>query len=184
MPTSRPEPIPYIVNKIITLKPRTILDVGIGFGKWGFLAREYTDIWLNHLNDPEGYKKKNWKTIVDGIEVFESYIEPIQRELYNNIWIGDAVELVPIGNIMYDMIIASDVLEHMEGEKGYKLLTAIKEKSKSAFIVTPIRVLAQGPVYKNQNEIHVHEWTKEQLESWGTVTVAGGAHILEIYSNT
>jgi len=184
MPTSRPEPIPFIVNKIITLKPRKILDVGIGFGKWGFLAREYTDIWLNHCNDVNGYKKENWKSTIDGIEIFDGYVEQLQREIYDNIWIGDACELVPALRTRYDMIIASDMLEHMEGEKGYDLLGSIRDKCHNAFIVTPIRVLAQGPVYQNQNEIHVHEWTKEQLENWGTVTVAGGAHILEIHNNT
>ena len=184
MPTSRPEPVPFIVNKIITLKPRRILDVGIGFGKWGFLAREYTDIWLNHSSDPEGYKNKNWKSTVDGIEIFAGYVAELQREIYDNIWIGDACELIPALRTRYDMIICSDMLEHMEGEKGYELLASIKDKCHDAFIVTPIKVLAQGPVYKNDNEIHVHEWTKEQLSNWGTVTVAGGAHILEIHNDS
>ena len=152
----------------------------MGFGKWGFLAREYTDIWLNHINDTEGYKKSNWKSKVDGIESFAPYITDLQQEIYDNIFIGDAVDLIPKNDIYYDMIIASDVLEHMEGERGYELLGAIKERSKYAFIVTPIKVLAQGPVYKNKNETHVHEWTKEQLEYWGQVTVHGGAYVLEI----
>ena len=184
MPTSRPEPIPFIVNKIITLKPRSLLDVGIGFGKWGFLAREYTDIWLNHLNDVEGFKKSNWKSIVDGIEVFGEYVEELQRGIYDNIWIGDACELIPTNRKRYDMIIASDVLEHMSLDKGSELLASIKDKCKNAFIVTPARMLPQGAVYNNQNETHVHGWIKEQLENWGTVTVAGGAHILEIHNDT
>ena len=134
MPTSRPEPIPYIVNKIIMLKPRTILDVGIGFGKWGFLAREYTDIWLNHLNDTEGFKKSNWKSRVDGIEIYSDYLTQLQNEIYTNIYIGNALDILPTLDITYDLIIASDILEHMDNKKGNDLISNIKLKSKYFFI--------------------------------------------------
>ena len=122
--------------------------------------------------------------MIDGIEIFEHYVRQLQREIYDNIWIGDARELIPNLNTDYDMIVASDVLEHMDEQKGTDLLTSIKNKSKNAFIVTPANCLPQGAVYNNEYETHVKGWTEEDLKKWGTVTRAGGANILEINNNT
>lgn len=58
MPTSSPDPITYVCKKIVEVKPNTVLDVGVGFGKYGFLAREYTDIW----NDR--YFREEWKWLI------------------------------------------------------------------------------------------------------------------------
>jgi hypothetical protein len=44
MPSSRPTTIPVVIHLLRQIRPRSILDVGIGFGKWGHLFREYTDI--------------------------------------------------------------------------------------------------------------------------------------------
>jgi len=179
MPTSRPEPIPFIANKIITLKPKSILDVGIGFGKWGFLAREYTDIWLNHLQDKEGFLPTHWKFRVDGVEIYDKYITKLQDLIYDEIYIGDAIDVIPQLD-RYDMIIASDILEHMNKDSGIKLINAIKDKSQYAYIVTPKNVLPQGAVYDNIAESHVVGWTIEDLSVYGTVTGHGGAHVLEL----
>jgi len=178
MPSSRPEPIPYIANKLITIKPTSVLDIGIGFGKWGYLAREYCEIW-QHINTAESYKKEKWKTRIDGIEIFADYITPLQQEIYTNIYVGDAIDILP--NLdHYNFIIASDILEHMNGETGTKFLDLIVDKCDHAFVVQPIKVLPQGSVYGNVAETHVYGWNAQELELYGTVTVAGGAYILEI----
>ena len=44
MPSSRPNTIPTVIHIVKQLRPSSILDVGVGFGKWGHLFREYTDI--------------------------------------------------------------------------------------------------------------------------------------------
>ena len=35
----------HCINKIIQLQPKSVLDVGCGFGKWGYLCREYLDVF-------------------------------------------------------------------------------------------------------------------------------------------
>ena len=92
-----------------------------GFGKFGFLTREYTDVRLGRYF--------NWETRIDGIEIFESYITQLQREIYDNIYVGNAIDILPtLGN--YDVIICSDVLEHLSEKDGVFLLNTVKEKSK------------------------------------------------------
>jgi len=45
MPTSHPFQLDDIVQLIIETAPLSILDIGVGFGKYGLLAREYLEIW-------------------------------------------------------------------------------------------------------------------------------------------
>ena len=46
MPSSASETIPYLLEFTRKNRPqlKTVLDIGIGFGKDGFLLREYFDV--------------------------------------------------------------------------------------------------------------------------------------------
>ena len=59
MPSCRPDVIPELVYKVMEMCPETILDIGVGYGKWGALCIEYLKYW------------KNITPVVDGVEVFE-----------------------------------------------------------------------------------------------------------------
>ena len=66
MPSSRANTIPTVIHLVRQLEPRSILDIGVGFGKWGHLFREYTDI-LQAEHDPPRYQRANWQVRIDGI---------------------------------------------------------------------------------------------------------------------
>jgi len=151
----------------------SVLDIGFGFGKFGFLAREYTDVRLGRYF--------NWKTRIDGIEIFEKYVTNLQREIYNNIYIGNAIDILPTLGC-YDMIICSDVLEHFSEQDGTVLLNLIKDRCKFALIATPVTVLHQEALYDNENERHISAWSKEILSNWGQVFQFENAYLLEISS--
>ncbi|MHC4171492.1 MAG: FKBP-type peptidyl-prolyl cis-trans isomerase [Planctomycetota bacterium] len=171
MPCSRPSALAPVCNRIIEKNPMSVLDIGIGFGKFGFLVREYTDIRLGRYF--------NWKTRIDGIEIFEKYVTRLQREIYDNIYIGNTMDILPtLGD--YDMIICSDMLEHLNEKDGLFLLNLIKEKSKFAMIVTPVKVLRQKALYNNEHEKHISVWPKETLSKWGQVFQFDNAYLLEI----
>jgi len=153
--------------------PMSVLDIGIGFGKFGFLAREYTDVRLGRYF--------NWKTRIDGIEIFEKYITQLQREIYDNIYIGNAIDILPSLD-SYDMIICCDMLEHLSNPDGHSLLNSIKEHSKFAMIVTPVRVLQQEALYNNEHEKHISAWPIEILSEWGEVFQFENTYLLEISS--
>src|SRR5437667_436455 len=95
MPSSRPNPIPTVIHLLRQLKPQSILDVGVGFGKWGHLFREYTDI-LEAERDPARYERKNWRVKIDGIEGHASYLTEMHRYLYDEIHIGEAGGSAPV----------------------------------------------------------------------------------------
>src|SRR3972149_759069 len=87
MPSSRPELIPFVINLVMQLQPRSILEIGTGFGEYGFLFREYLDIW-GAAADPARLSRENWQVRIDGIECFAPYISDLQRRIYNRIIIG------------------------------------------------------------------------------------------------
>lgn len=157
MPSSAPNQINQIVQLMMLLKPKSILDIGVGFGKYGFLAREYLELW-------DGRDKyDDWQRRIDGIEANTEYITDLQKMIYNNIYIGNALEIIPTLETRYDLTILIDVLEHFTPEDGARLLTAIRKKSRAFLVSTPKAVSSQGDAFNNEYERHRSQW---QLESF------------------
>jgi len=152
MPTSDYSFISDIIDIAYKTKPKSVLDIGIGFGKYGFLFREYLDIYGHTSMDD--YNKSGWQTRIDGIEVYAPYVLEHQKFLYSNIYIGDAVQLLPLLDD-YDLIFIGDVLEHFLKKDGVRLLETIKRKAKYAIFVVPLGThWEQGTVFGNKYEMH------------------------------
>ena len=124
------------------------MDIGIGTGKFGMLIREYTDIWFHRLNKPM------WKTIIDGIEIFEIYRNPAWL-FYSKIIIGDATKIID-ELPKYDTIIMTEVLEHLPKNIGKILLNKCIKKS-NIFLFS-FTNCPQGAAFGNQNEKHISTW--------------------------
>jgi 2-polyprenyl-3-methyl-5-hydroxy-6-metoxy-1,4-benzoquinol methylase len=149
MPSSRYEIIPFVLKKTIEFKPKSILDIGVGFGKYGVLFREYLDVW----NVEEDYKHNDIR--IDGVEIFKEYENPVWK-VYNKVHIGDIRKLskkLP----EYDLVFMGDVIEHFTKMEGITILNELRYKH--IIIVTPIEVSAQKAVYNNPYETHKSQWT-------------------------
>lgn len=179
MPSSRPNTIPTVVHLIRQLKPASILDVGVGFGKWGHLFREYTDI-VEAEREPGRYFRQNWRVRIDGIEAFADYITDMHRFIYNNLYIGDATKLLP-SLPTYDIIFFGDVIEHLAKAEGLQLLTEALQKARRAVIVTTPRYeTGQGPLCGNELERHRSLWKAKDFEKLGRAivkTVDGATYV-------
>ena len=88
MPGSNYHQLDAVVGVMVKLKPRRVFDVGVGFGKYGVLAREYLDLWEGEEKGKDAYR--NFETIVDGIEVYKEYLTPLHDFVYNHVYAGDA----------------------------------------------------------------------------------------------
>jgi len=163
MPTSHFYQISTIVEVMFRLQPKSVLDVGVGFGKYGILAREY-------LESGDGYKPFQERKIkIDGIEGFKEYIQEGQRFFYDNIHIGNAINVLSdLGN--YDLILLIDVLEHFTREDGLALLEQCYKKGKHVLISTPLDIGVQGVVYGNAYEQHKYQWKRSDLKKFEPVT--------------
>lgn len=158
MPTSHSEQINEIVRLIKLANPKSVLDIGVGFGTYGFLSREYLDVWS--LSDEYG----NWKTRIDGIEIFDRYITVIQKSIYNNIYIGNAISVLGEINFNYDLILIIDVLEHFGYHDGQQLLQICSKTGKNILISVPKNIGTQEALYGNIYETHKYQFRKKDFD--------------------
>jgi hypothetical protein len=161
VPSSRHHQITKIVEVIVALRPNSVLDIGVGFGKYGVLAREYLEMW-----DNESYEKSAWRYRIDGIEAFEPYLTPLHNYVYDHIYIGDACDIVPRLDHKYDLVLLIDVLEHMEKEVGTALLNQLRQKADGILICVPNEFTVQNDLFGNPYEIHRTFWSKRELRAF------------------
>ena len=161
MPTSHRFQLNEITDVFIRLKPLSVLDIGVGFGKYGLLAREYLELW----GWEENYGKNNHR--IDGIEVYEPYILEHHKHIYDEIYIGNAIELLSGFSQKYDLILLIDVLEHFKYEDGKKLLALCESRANYLLISTPKDIGTQGSAYGNEFETHHFEWKSSHLKDVG-----------------
>lgn len=157
MPSSDPRLISPIMYEVLCKRPRSILDVGMGTGKWGALSREYLDIWWRISQTFDGLL--HGTAIVDGIEVFPQY-ETLLWQAYNTVIVGDACELMP-RMPWHDMIICVEVLEHIEREAGILLIKQMLARC-SSLILTYTNG-DQEAAWGNVHEKHVSRWCEADL---------------------
>jgi len=172
MPHSAPDWIETAAHKILREEPQSVLDIGFGFGMGGMVAREYADIWQLRI------QRHEWRTRIDGIEIFAPYLMRHQRHLYDNIHVGDALELLPeFGH--YDLVLCIDVLEHLAKPDGLRLLELIAEHATHFLVSTPAEFFPQTGFKGNEAERHLAFWTAAELAAYGTVTQRGPLLLLE-----
>mgnify|MGYP003676976206 CR=1 FL=1 len=161
MPVSIQIQITACVTKIVAAEPASVLDVGCGFGKWGYLCREYLDAFNGR------WRPEDWTTRIDGIEFFEPYILDHQRALYSNITIGDIRDLCKTCD-EYDVIIAGDVIEHMHKDEAEEVVETLYAKARKLLIVNiPLGKGWDHPAqYGNPAELHRSEWYKEDFDGY------------------
>ena len=160
MPTSPYGHIHCLVNFLALIRPQSVLDIGLGNGKIGFIARDLLDVMLG-----ERYRKKDWRIRIDGIEIFVDYIQDHQKAIYDNIFIGNAFDLIDnLGN--YDLIVLADVLEHFEKEAARQFIDkCISHCDGHIIICMPLsEKWKQSEIYGNPHERHLSFWQAEEFE--------------------
>jgi 2-polyprenyl-3-methyl-5-hydroxy-6-metoxy-1,4-benzoquinol methylase len=146
-------PLAWLIREV---NPQSVLDIGAGFGKYGFLAREYLELWFRTTD----YSKRTRR--IDAIEVFGPYVTPLQRLIYDEIHVADAVEILP-QLATYDLVLLIDVLEHLGKPDGIRLIKAALLKGTFVIVSTPKNPAPQGAHFGNVHEKHTSAWTKREL---------------------
>lgn len=167
MPSSVPYALPIVASIARQLRPMSVLDVGVGFGKYGHLFREYLDIW--EMEDVSDYDKSRWKTRIEGIEATPEYITPLHDYLYDKIHIGDVVDIIEtLGK--YDVIIMADVLEHFDKDVGVDLLDKLYAHTEKCLVLTfPPNCVESRGVLGNPYECHRSSWNRADFRRFPSV---------------
>ena len=147
MPMSNVLHLPTVIHYATALKPRRVLDVGVGMGTYGFLLRQYLDVANERITRSE------WQLVIEGIEIFEGYRNPIWSYAYNEVRIGDVRDLV-LNLPKYDLALCNDVLEHFQLDEARDLVQQLIEKCGTVIATTPNVEFSQGAWGGNEAETH------------------------------
>jgi SAM-dependent methyltransferase len=152
-----------VEGKPMPLPNLKILDVGCGFGKWGFLIRDTFEVMTG-----QNFNKEDWKIDVTGIEVFPKCITSIQEALYDKIIRKDVFESFDELE-RYDLILIGDMIEHIDKDKAHELLSKLFEYSDNILVSTPLGFMSQGAWAGNEYEIHKSGWILEDFKDYKVV---------------
>ncbi len=167
MGTSNWQQIPFCVEALMKIAPMRVLDVGVGFGRWGIVVREFCDVWYQRVF------RNDWKVRVEGIEVFPQNIDEYHRSFYNQIHVGDAAKVLPTLEGPFDVVIFGDVLEHFTKEVGEGLLRTALDKSQYVIVNIPLgEDWPQEAQYGNEHEEHLAVWAPDDFAGFGLVRMA------------
>ena len=171
MPFSQSSQISPIVGFVERLQPQSVLDVGAGMGQYGLLLRNALEFLnLFEVNGTQGRQRdrRDWRVVIDGIEGFAGYLTPVHAWAYQEMRIGNALDLLPtIPAGQYDLVIAIDILEHFETGDGLHLLAECRRIAKRAALVSTPREFHAQHVPANPYEDHRSVWSAEQLRAAG-----------------
>lgn len=164
MGTSNWQQIPFCVEALMKIAPSSVLDVGVGFGRWGILTREFCDVWSARV------LKEDWAVQIEGIEGFPRSITTYHDDFYDKIHIGDAAQLVPQLLGPWSVTIYGDVLEHFDRQVAESLLECSLTNSDYVLVNLPIgEEFEQGEVYGNPYERHLSAWNPSDLAPFSMI---------------
>jgi hypothetical protein len=165
--TSNWQQIPFCIDALMKIEPRRVLDVGVGFGRWGMIVREFCDVWFSRVF------KDQWQVHLEGIEAFPKSITEYHRHFYNQIHLGDASEVIPTLEGPWSVTIYGDVLEHFTKARAHELLNLSLDRSDYVIVNIPIgEEHPQGEAYGNVYERHLSSWEPEDFVGFGLVRQA------------
>jgi hypothetical protein len=154
--------IPQIIYLISQIKPKTILDIGKGFGKYGFLIHEYIGIDNKKALKSNKTMKEQSNIRIDAIEIDEQLFLPHMDQIYNNVYKGNILELynqIPA----YDLILMIDVVEHLDKKAAVKMLEYFISQKIKMIVATPEKYFQQH-LYDSPFEEHVSYWNLKDFK--------------------
>ena len=160
MGTSNWHNIPFCIEGLMKIAPKAILNVGIGYGRWGMVVREFCELWSWRL------KPSEWQIRIEGIEAFSENIEEYHRHFYNKIHVGDFRQIVSSLPTNWSVVIFGDVIEHFEKNEGQASLQWALKASDYVMVNVPLGDnWPQSDIYGNSFERHLSVWALEDFDA-------------------
>jgi hypothetical protein len=147
-----------LVQSLIRAHPRSVLDLGMGFGFGGVVVRQWLDLGV-----------RPWKTYLVGVEVWSDYRNPVW-DLYSAVHVQTIEQFLATSTEAFDCVLLGDVIEHFEKEAGTWLLKDLQGRVAPRgclLVATPARFFPQGACYNNEWERHRSLWTESDFAALG-----------------
>jgi len=174
VPFSQSSQISAIVGHAQQLQPASVLDVGTGMGQYGFLLRMNLEhVNLFEIDGPSARQRprSQWGLRIDGIEGYATYLTPVHEYVYNEVFVGNALDILPtLADRAYDLVLAIDILEHLSAAEGRVFLAHCKRVANRAVLVSTPKLFVPQEVAANPLENHRSVWTEQELQDLGFTT--------------
>lgn len=105
-----------------------------------------------------------------GVDAFAPSIERSKKKGIHNAYVqADVLQIDTLfGPKCFDIVVALDLVEHLEKQDGLKLLDKMERiAAKKVVIYTPNGFLPQGNRESNPWQVHLSGWTPEEFRSRG-----------------
>jgi phospholipid N-methyltransferase len=124
----------------------SVVDIGPGEGKYGRMLR-----------------RLNANTRLIGVEHDADYVEQYKlRDLYDEVWVSDAAELMNEIDRNFGAVIMGDCIEHMRKSTGLDLLNFLVYRSNIITVKFPLQML-QNTWHGHKSEAHVSVWSEHDF---------------------
>jgi len=129
------------------IKPKVLLDIGAGAGKYGKILREVS---------------RDTRRI--GVEIEPLYISQFGlNAIYDEVWDQDAAALMRAHlNSAFDLVIIGDCIEHLPKSVGIDLLNFLTYRCGYTVILSP-EFVVQGTAGGIDSEAHISVWSDEDF---------------------
>ncbi len=146
MPISSWQAISDITAEIVRINPKSVLDLGVGFGLYGAICRNYLDAMQGRCT------KESWQTQIIGFEAFGGYRNH-SWQLYDHILEEDFLNWT-INLHGHDLVLMIDSLEHLAPDAWEPFLDGLVERNRNVIVSVPNGVMEQGAAHGNELERH------------------------------
>jgi len=142
----------FVLNEVPQLENKRILDCGCGQGIWAYLMR-------CEKRGDEGY--------IVGLDLNEPFLAFCKKHrVYDDLVLSDTSRL-PFRNKSFDMILASEVIEHLTKDQALKFLEEIERVCKRRIILTTPNGQRLWKAERNKWQIHRSIWTAREFQKRG-----------------
>ena len=142
------------------IAPRTVVDIGAGAGTYAKLMRDTPERIVTGAGE---LAQRVWRDQWTAIEGWAPYVDDFGlNDLYDEVIVSDARRLNWL-SYRADLVIAGDVLEHMERDDARRLIKRIKQGAHNLIVSIPVLHLPQGAVNGNPYERHIDHWSAASM---------------------
>jgi trans-aconitate methyltransferase len=147
----------WIIDRLRDIAPSSIIDVGCGWGRWGFLAREFLEVWAHRFTQDE------WSLRIDAVDIHPGTWTPVHNFIYDETIQADVRYWRPARP--YDVAICGDVIEHLEKAEGEEVLRRLLGWCPNLLLGIPLGPgwLRSGH-FGNDHEAHLAEWDTSDMD--------------------